>query len=211
MMTSSAVSAILNLKTVRSAFFAAAACGALSSCAPYAVKENLSSHQIIETQIIRRPSGEKTLGFLPKYDRFLEGYIQGGLLAANGKAIPGVPVTVQDDAGNPLPEFQPGVTDQDGRYRIRFSLPLRWGILDYEGKLSCLDGWKIIQPVNGFRLYYSRSSGVLAYSSKELWVPVRNDAMDKKLAQPKPAPAPPPAPKKQSDDFGGFGDFNFGP
>ena len=180
--------------------------------APYAVKENLSSGQIVETAVIRRPTGDKTLGFLPKYDRFLEGYIRGGLLAADGKPISGVPVAVQDEAGSPVPDFQPGVTDQEGLYRIRFSLPLRWGIADFEGKLACLEGWKAVQPDTGFRIYFSRSSGILAYSPKALWLTVRNNDMEKKLSQPKPAPPPPPK-KKSDDSFGSFGgdDFNFGP
>lgn len=182
----------------------------LSACAPYAVKENLSSGQIVETAIIRRPSGERTLGFLPKYDRFLEGYVVGGLLGPEGQPISGVPVAVQDEAGNPVPDFQPGVTDHDGHYRIRFSVPVRWGIADFEGKLVCLEGWKAVQPDTGFRIYFSRRSGILAYAPKALWLSVNNAEMQKKKLQVKPAP--PPAPKKKSDDFfGGGGDFSFGP
>jgi len=187
----------------------------LSGCGRFRyVKYNASLGQVTDTAVIRKPSGEKTLGMLPKYDEFLEGYLRGGLLNEDGKTIGGVTVKVQDVSGNDLANFTPGITDQEGVYKIRFSVPVRWGIVDFKGNVSCEQGWRIISPNTEFRLYFSERMGVLTYSINTLWLPVKNveNEVKKRSLPPVKKPAAgslaPADNKGNKDDL--FGDFDFG-
>ena len=176
------------------------------------IKENLAEGQITDPSVIRKPSGEKTWGIVPKYNDFFEGYISGGIAEAEGKPLQGVVVKVTDDKGSDLSQFTPGVTDSDGIYRIRFSLPIRWHGVDFSANLAANTPWRILAPQTRFRIYFNRGNGVLAYLTKEVWLaagagikfnpPLRRDLQKKSGNSPD-------SNKKKSDDV--FGDFNFGP
>lgn len=186
----------------------------LSGCLRfYHVKDNLSEGQVIEPAIIRNPTHEKSWGILPIYEDYLEGYIQGGVMGPDGHPIQGVTVKVLSDKGKELDSYQPGVTDGSGIYKIRFSLPIHWKILDTKGVLSVNSEWQMKTPQTQFRLYFSQSNGILAFTSKEYWLTVQaGEAVPEKN---KPGafsikkPEKPEAPKKKGDDL--FGNFGFGP
>lgn len=194
-------------------------CGCVNT---FHVRENLSEEQILDTKIIRKPTGEKSWGILPLYQDFLEGYIRGGLVDADAQAIQGVPVKVQDEKGKELSEFSHGITDSAGIYKIRFSLPVRWDRIDFTGNLSCGPNWKIVTPQTQFRIYFNRRNGVLSYSMKEVWLTVKNPqsqtkpastlapaSSEKKSDKVPFAPTAPTTEKKKAEDL--FGNFGFGP
>lgn len=186
---------------------------------PLLVKENLSEGQVVELRINRKMTREKSLGVMPRYDDHLEGYVRGGLMDSRGRPIQGVVVSVVDEKGRVFPEFVPGVTDNLGIYKIRFSLPILWNRIDFAGHLSCA-GWRAVTPQSRFRLYFDRKQGILAYSSKEVWLTVETEssmgeakpgskflpsfAIKEKPLIPIPAPSAVETPKteEKKDDFG---------
>ena len=187
----------------------------------YFIRENLAGSEILEPAVTRKPSEEKTWGVLPKYDDYLEGYIAGGLADTGGKPLGGIIVRVTNDIGSELPQFVQGVTDQDGVYKIRFSLPIQWDRLDFTASISPASPiWKIAAPQTKFRIYYNRKSGTLAYYPQRIWHCAVNESgggaggagrsifksktfLKKKGG--KPAAAPEPEKKKSEDAFGDFG------
>ena len=180
----------------------------LSGCmGSFHVRENVSESQIKEISLIRKPMGEKSWGLLPRYEDFLEGYIVGGLVAAEGKPVEGVTVRVTDDQGTDLPQFSQGVSDNQGIYRIRFSLPIRWERIDFAGNLKATTGWQIAAPKTKFKIYLNR--GILAYLPQESWLPVKNEIVQTKPAfkMPSKQEEKNPPKKKPGDPFE---DFNFG-
>lgn len=168
----------------------------------YFVKENLTEEQLVDLAVVRKPTDKRTLGLLPVYQDYLEGYIRGGVVEAGGQRLEGVTVKVTDQDGNELPEFSPGVSDRDGFFRIRFSLPVRWRHIDFTAYLTA-GAWKTVTPRTEFRIYFNRDTGVLSFNPKETWVALKSEAV--------PPPALPPAKpgKKSNDDF--MGGFDFGP
>ena len=205
--------------------------GLITGCGKYRhVRQNLSLGEVTSTAIIRTPARGKSWGILPKYDEILEGYIRGGVIGVNGQPIQGITVRVQDLKGIDQSNFIPGITDNEGVYKIRFSVPVRWGTVDFTGVLVCESGWRAVNPQTEFRLYYDETYGVLAYSPKTVWMAVMNDDVSLPALEPKSkkpfAAHPPPAPvaaqpaaaqkakdtkaaPKKSED--GFDDFSFGP
>lgn len=176
---------------------------ALTGCGGnYYIKENLAPQQIVGTAIQRKPAPGKLMGFIPRYDDYLEGYVRGGLNYSNGKPAQGVVVKVQDEKGREHPGFQTGVTDSSGVYKVPFSLPVRWKRIDFTGSLMLPEGWKMVTPSSRFRIYFDRRHGVLLYAPLDHWATVKNE---KEAPPPAPAPAK-PAPKKKADDDFGFGD-----
>ena len=191
----------------------------------YVIRENLAGSEILEPAIIRKPSEEKSLGLLPKYDDFLEGYIAGGLADTQGKPLGGIIVRVTNDIGSELPQFVQGVTDQDGVYKIRFSLPIQWDRLDFTASVAPVSPiWKIAAPQTKFRIYYNRKSGTLAYYPQRIWycaitessggsagggaagkgIFKTNSFLKKKGGN----PAAPPGPEKKKKPEDAFGDMN---
>lgn len=183
------------------------ACTLLFGCSrSFHVKDNLSSGQITQTAIIRRPSPEKSLGLLPKYEDYLEGYILGQLVSVQGEALEGVPVKVLNEWGQPHPRFSPGATDHEGVYKIHFSLPIIWRTVDFQGKLALGEGWKAINPQSEFRIYFDNSNGLLVYAPKSVSMAVKS-TVEVKPSAPAPVAAPAPAHKKKQDDFMSGFDF----
>lgn len=86
------------------------------------------------------------------------------------------------------PNFDPGITDADGIYRIRFSFPVIDGRVDIKGKLLYNPGWSQQYDVLGqsyepqvkesdFRLFYSERDKYLIFSEGVRYTvvrPVRN-------------------------------------
>ena len=193
--------------------FAALALIATGCLRPLSVKENLSEGQITDLKVIRKPSPEKTLGIVPRYDDYLEGYLRGGVVNHDGKPVAGAIVKVSDSSGRPSRDFGSGVTDQNGEFRLRFSLPIRWNRLDFTGKVRLSGGWDMISPRDDFRVYFNRKNGVLAYFPKEFWIPGRarkaESAQDPKVLDKLKKSLKPPPGKKEPGDI--FDDMGFEP
>ncbi len=112
------------------------------------------------------------MGLIPVYQDYLEGYIHGGLVNAEGQPVQGVTVFVSDSAGKELDQFSPGVTDLYGIFRVRFSLPIHWHKVDVTAQFYP-ESWNVIEPYPKFRFYFDRQTGVLSYAPIEQWYAVR--------------------------------------
>jgi hypothetical protein len=190
--------------------------------------ENFDPERVVDLSIVRKQTGEKRFGIFPKSMPYLEGYLRGIVVDYDDNPIQGVIVRVIAKDRD-LPGYDPGISDANGIYRIRFSHPMRKGRVDVQGTLSYNPGWEqqydmtgaALEPQtkeNDFRLYYDQDSGVVSMGESMPKTIVRKATgvsksykKSKKGEQQKiPAPAPPPgasSPKKQDDFFGGFGEF----
>ncbi len=208
--------------------------------------------RVVDLSITEKLTGVNDYIFfsLPKKSQFLDGYIQGVVTDYADNPIQGVVVRAvasaegqesqdQFDTGEKalaVSSFDPGVSDSNGFYRIRFSLPIVDGIVDVRGKLAYNPGWeeeksnlgKAYEPQmkqSPFRLYYKEKTGMIVFAEgirKVIVAPVQSLA-GSTAAAPLPGTLPPAsspaspkkkkenaAPSAQSEDnlFKGFG---FGP
>lgn len=134
-------------------------------------KENLDQDRIVDLVIVRKFTGEKTLGLFSKYASFLEGYIRGVTVDYEDNPIQGVIVRVTDKSKD-LAGYDPGVSDINGVYRIRFSLPVKNNKVDVSGTISYNAPWQQQLEILGaalepqtketkFRLYYDQKAGII--------------------------------------------------
>ena len=208
--------------------------------------------RVVDLSITEKLTGVNDYVFfsLPKKSEFLDGYIQGVITDYADNPIQGVVVRAVASAEGQenqdqfytgekalaVSSFDPGVSDSNGFYRIRFSLPIVDGIVDVRGKLVYNPGWeeeksnlgKAYEPQmkqSPFRLYYEEKTGMIVFAEgirKVIVAPVRS-LSGGSAASPLPGTLPPaaspaspkkkketPAPAAQSEDslFKGFG---FGP
>ncbi len=210
---------------------------------------DLSDQRVSDLIIIEKITGRKEFLFFArnKVRPFLEGYIQGTITDYLDNPIEGVVVRAVPEASAAASEgeeaevrnvrtfysssFDPGISDSNGLYRIRFSLPLIDKRVDMRGRLIFNPGWEQQRTNLGrsyepqtketnFRLYYDAKTGLLAFGEgvrKSIVQPVGSDQVK---IQPLPgAKAPPPgkpaktseektAAEAEDDIFKGFG---FGP
>ena len=129
-------------------------------------------------------------------------------------------------AGFAVSSFDPGVSDTNGFYRIRFTLPILANAVDIRGKLLYNPGWeqereslgKAYEPQlkqSQFRLFYERKKGRITFTEgirKTIVAPVVSGHGGKSAPLPgvsKPASAEKPeektGEKKEDDLFKGFG------
>ncbi len=153
------------------------------------VTEDFAEGRVVDLSITEKLTGSQELLFvsLPKKTKFLEGYIQGVITDYQDNPVQGVVVravpagdTQLDDDGNPrstsfaVSSFDPGVSDTNGFYRIRFTLPILGGLVDVRGKLLYNPGWEQERETLGkayepqlkqsqFRLYYEQSRGRITF------------------------------------------------
>src|SRR5579872_6900180 len=121
----------------------AVAAAALSACGganKKIVVEDFAEGRVVDLSITEKLTGNQDLIFvsLPKKTKFLEGYIQGIITDYNDNPIQGVVVRavaagdsqVEEGEGGlqaqnfAVSSFDPGVSDTNGFYRIRFTLPI---------------------------------------------------------------------------------------
>src|SRR5579883_2907213 len=168
--------------TKRSGFALAVLACALAACGPANKKivvEDFAEGRVVDLSITEKVSGNQDLLFvsLPKKTKFLEGYIQGIITDYADNPVQGVVVraVVSADAqleegalpneNMPVSSFDPGVSDTNGFYRIRFTLPILDNVVDVRGKLLYNPGWEQEREMLGkayepqtkqsqFRLYY---------------------------------------------------------
>lgn len=196
-------------------------------------RENLDADRLVDLVIVKKLTGEKSLGLFTKYTLYLEGYIRGVVVDYEDNPIEGSVVRVTDK-GKDSPGFDPGISDANGVYRIRFSLPIKKKKVDQRGAIAYNPPWQqqldmlgaALEPQTKetkFRLYFDQEAGIIgigedipktitrkvtASTAKE----AKGEEKDKKAKLPEKkgspnAQTPTAAPKKKEDFFGGFGDF----
>ena len=153
--------------------------------------------------VVRKPTLETTLGILPRYQEYLEGYVTGGIVETEGHALQGATVRVADETGTSGGSFEEGATDQEGMYKVRFSVPIRWNRVDFTGTVSVDSPWAVTAPKPQFVIRYIGKAGVLALFANPMWIPVKNTGPSKAKVE-----AAHPAARPKSSDA--FGDFDFG-
>lgn len=199
------------------------------------VLKDFAEERIVQVGITERLSGSKELLFvsLPKKTLFLEGYIQGIVTDYDDNPIQGVVVRAvaqgeekfvgTGKAAFQTSSFDAGVSDTNGVYRIRFSLPLVKSQVDIRGKLLYNPGWeqelanlgKTYEPQakeTPFRLFFDHGDGTMIFSEGVRKTVVRSRSREgapgKALPGAAAAPAADGAKKEEEDLFKGFG---FGP
>jgi len=181
-------------------------CLILAGCsAAFHIRDNLAEGQILEPSITRKPSLDRVGGVIPKYDSYLEGYITGGVVDPKGRAIQGVQVRVVDVNGNEITDFKPGVTDEEGIFKVRFSVLILWNRVKFTGTYIVDSPWAVNAPSSQFEIRYNGKIGTLSYFAKPIWLPVQNvDSPKPVIEKVKPLTNQ----QKTLDDFSG--DFGFG-
>ena len=191
-------------------------------------KENLDQERIVDLVIVKKLTGKKSLMFFDEFTAYLEGYIRGVVVDYDDHPMEGIVVRVTDK-GKDVPGFDPGVSDANGVYRIRFSQPIKKNMVDVKASMAFNPPWQQQLDVLGaalepqtketaFRLYYNQKIGIIGIgedmpktiakkvtgSSKEGAADGKGDKAkpDKKTP---PPPAPPAQKKPAADDM--FGDF----
>lgn len=219
-------------------------CALLAACGGgrKIVTEDFAEGRVVDLSITEKLTGSQELLFvsLPKKTKFLEGYIQGVITDYNDNPVQGVVVRavpagdtqVEDDGSGrstsfAVSSFDPGVSDTNGFYRIRFTLPILNNIVDVRGKLLYNPGWEQERDTLGkayepqlkesqFRLYYERKRGRITFVEgirKTIVAPVFSPkARAAALPGAKPAvadkaqkPADAASGKSEDDLFKGFG------
>ncbi len=152
------------------------------------VVEDFAEGRVVDLSIAEKLTGNRELLIfsLPKKTQFLDGYIQGVITDYKDNPIQGVVVravasgenAAEEGEGRPsgfaTSSFDPGVSDTNGFYRIRFSLPVLGHKVDVRGRLLYNPGWeqerdnlgKAYEPQtkqSQFRLYYERKSGRIIF------------------------------------------------
>lgn len=204
------------------------------------IVEDFAEGRVVDCSITEKLTGNREMLFLsmPRKSLFLEGYIQGVITDYQDNPISGVVVrgvAVGESAAeeNKGPHsglagtsFDPGVSDSNGFYRIRFSLPIIEDRVDIRGRILYSPGWeqekenlgKAYEPQtkqSQFRLYYERKQGRIIFSEgirKVVVAPIGTGPGKaaplpgaKPVAAEKPAEGKPDAKAGEEDLFKGFG------
>ncbi|MBI4386017.1 MAG: carboxypeptidase regulatory-like domain-containing protein [Elusimicrobia bacterium] len=193
--------------------------------------------RVMDVNITDRLTGSKEMLFvsMPQKAMFLEGYIHGIVTDYDDNPIQGVVVraVAEGEAREGAKAFQSsafdaGVTDSNGVYRIRFSLPVLDRKVDVRGKLVYNPGWeqekvnlgKAYEPQikeSPFRMIFDERRGLLVFAEgirKAIVRAVRGD-LPAKTQAPEAKPTLPEAKKEappekgKDDEF--FRNLNFGP
>ncbi len=218
----------------------AAGCGASNK---NVVTEDFAEGRVVDLSITEKLTGstEMLLFSVAQKTQFLDGYIQGVITDYKDNPVQGVVVRAVASGENAADEgearpsgfatssFDPGVSDTNGFYRIRFSLPILDKKVDVRGRMLYNPGWeqerdnlgKAYEPQtkqSQFRLFYDRKNGRIIFAEgvrKVIVAPVNGKGMPKAVPlpgakapeEPKPADAAAPAAAKGGDEdlFKGFG------
>lgn len=141
------------------------------------VKWDYAEERVVDVTIVKKVTGQKKILFIktPHYTEYLEGFIRGMVVDYSDNPVEGVLVRV-GDPGEENAMFDPTVTNFNGIYRIRFSIPFdKKGIVDVRNKLVYAPDWEqkrdslgnSYEPLDRetpFHLYYDRSKKVLAFA-----------------------------------------------
>jgi hypothetical protein len=141
------------------------------------VRWDFAEERVVDMAVVKKVTGQKKILFLstPHYTEFLEGFIRGMVVDYNDNPVEGVLVRV-GDPGEENSMFDPTVTNFNGIYRIRFSIPFdKVGRIDVRNKLVYAPDWEqkrdslgnSYEPLDRetpFHLYYDRSKKLLAFA-----------------------------------------------
>jgi hypothetical protein len=218
----------------------------LAACGPSnknVVIEDFAEGRVVDLSITEKLTGttELLLFSVAQKTQFLDGYVQGVITDYKDNPVQGVVVRAvvsgesASDEGEARPSgfatssFDPGVSDTNGFYRIRFSLPILSNKVDVRGRLLYNPGWeqerdnlgKAYEPQtkqSQFRLFYDRKNGRIIFAEgvrKTIVAPITGKGAPKMAPLPgakapedaKPAAdAQQAAPAKGDEDlFKGFG------
>jgi hypothetical protein len=164
------------------------------------VRFDFAEERVVDISIVKKVTGKRKILFIktPRYTEYLEGFIRGMVVDKSENPVEGVLVRV-GDPGEENSMFDPTVTNFNGIYRIRFSIPFdRKNRVDVRNKLVYAPDWEQKRDSLGnsyepaekespFRLYYDRSSKVLAFAEglrKAFVSPVHLADLDSKKEQP---------------------------
>src|SRR5882672_6886547 len=88
------------------------------------VRYDFAEERVVDRSSVKKVTGKRKIGFIttPKYTEFLEGFIRGMVVDYSENPVEGVLVRV-GDPGEENSMFDPTVTNFNGIYRIRFSIP----------------------------------------------------------------------------------------
>jgi hypothetical protein len=201
---------------------------ALAACGPSnknVVTEDFAEGRVVDLSITEKLTGttELLLFSMAQKTQFLDGYVQGVVTDYKDNPVQGVVVRAvvsgesATDEGEARPSgfatssFDPGVSDTNGFYRIRFSLPILSNKVDIRGRLLYNPGWeqerdnlgKAYEPQtkqSQFRLFYDRKNGRIIFAEgvrKVIVAPVAGKGAPK--AVPLPGAKPPEEPKPAGD------------
>ncbi len=190
--------------------------------------EDFAEGRVVDLSITEKLTGatELLLFSMAQKTRFLDGYIQGVITDYKDNPVQGVVVRAvvsgesAADEGEARPSgfatssFDPGVSDTNGFYRIRFSLPILSSKVDVRGRLLYNPGWeqerdnlgKAYEPQtkqSQFRLFYERKSGRIIFAEgvrKVIVAPVQGKGAPKSV--PLPAAKAPEEAKPAAGDSG---------
>ena len=189
-------------------------------------RQNFDEERLVDLSIVKKQTGEKKFGLFPIQTPYLEGYIRGIVVDYDDTPVEGIVVRVADK-GKDLPGYDPGISDANGIYRIRFSHPLKGDRLELRGTISYNPSWpqqyemlgRALEPQTKetkFHIVYDRRLGIIGMGEDLPKTIVRaatgppkdkKDKFEKKKIQ-TPPPPPPTSSNKQGEDlFSGFGDF----
>ncbi len=183
------------------------------------VRYDFAEERVVDLTIVRKVTGKKKVLFimLPKYTEFLEGFIRGMIVDYSENPVEGVLVRV-GDPGEENSMFDPTVTNFNGIYRIRFSVPFdRKGRVDIRNKLVYAPDWEQkrdslgnsyepLEKESPFHMYFDRGSKVLAFAEglrKSFVNPVQQGSENSK----KEVPGAKKAKKAESKKDAGGDDF----
>lgn len=141
------------------------------------VKGDYAAERVVDLTIVRKVAGKKKILFIktPRYAEYLEGFIRGMVVDYSDNPVEGVLVRV-GDPGEENSMFDPTVTNFNGIYRIRFSIPFdRKGKIEIKNKLVYAPDWEQkrdslgnsyepLEKETPFTLTYDRSKRVLAFA-----------------------------------------------
>jgi len=151
------------------------------------VLKDFAEGRVVQVAVTDRLTGAKEMLFLsmPQKSLFLEGYVQGIVTDYDDNPIQGVVVRAQaegeqkviqkGEAAFQTSAFDAGVSDSNGIYRIRFSLPVIKNKVDIRGKLLYNPGWeqeklnlgKAYRPQvdeTPFRMFFDLKEGMLIFA-----------------------------------------------
>ncbi|MFC1679300.1 hypothetical protein ACFL2T_03735 [Elusimicrobiota bacterium] len=198
------------------------------------VLKDFAEGRVVQVAITDRLTGSKEMLFfsMPKKSLFLEGYVQGIVTDYDDNPIQGVVVRAlakgeaqlvkKGEAAFQTSSFDAGVSDSNGIYRIRFSLPVIKNKVDIRGKLQYNPGWdqelqnlgKAYKPQieeTPFWLYFDMKDGMLVFSEGIRKVVVQSVTSGKAAAgralpgAAAPATVTPEQKDAEDDMFKGFG------
>ncbi|MCX5789209.1 MAG: hypothetical protein NTX64_11990 [Elusimicrobia bacterium] len=219
------------------------ACASLAACADVQIGKgkqkvllkDYAEGRVVDVALVDHQTGAKELLFIsmPQKTLFLEGYIQGQITDYDDNPIEGVVVRAVAEGEAKAAEggkaafqtssFDAGVTDTNGVYRIRFSLPVINRLVDVRGKFLYNPGFdqecsllgQCYEPQvkeSPFRIVFDEHDGTLVFAEgiRKVVVKAKKTGQPKQplpeaKGQPKPGEGAPTKPAAEEDMFKGFG------